>query len=168
MKKILKTIGILLLIAFVIIQFIRPEKNINTSESLMAKDISKVYGVPEDVHNILQTSCYDCHSNNTKYPWYANVQPVAWWLNDHIKEGKKELNFSAFADYRIRRKYRKLEEIIELVDENEMPLSSYTFIHRDANLSKDQKKTITTWATALRDTIKATNPADSLLPPKKG
>ena len=168
MKKILKTIGILLLIALVIIQFIRPEKNINTSENSMAKDISKVYVVPADVHTILQTSCYDCHSNNTKYPWYANVQPVAWWLNDHIKEGKKELNFSAFADYRIRRKYRKLEEIVELVDENEMPLSSYTFIHRDANLSKDQKKSITTWATALRDTIKVNNPADSLLPPKKG
>ena len=92
----------------------------------------------------------------------ATVQPFAWWLNDHIVEGKRELNFSGFASYSMRRKYKKMEEVIDQVDEGEMPLSSYTVIHRDAILSKEQKLALTTWATAIRDSMKATFPADSL------
>src|SRR5665647_1862494 len=115
MKKILKNILLLLLVALVIIQFIRPGKNISAPSTLLANDISKVYTVPDSVHQILQTSCYDCHSNNTTYPWYAKVQPVAWWLNNHIVEGKKEVNFSEFATYRIGRQYKKLDEIIKQV-----------------------------------------------------
>jgi len=170
MKKILKNILLLLLVALVIIQFIRPGKNISAPSTLLANDISKVYTVPDSVHQILQTSCYDCHSNNTTYPWYAKVQPVAWWLNNHIVEGKKEVNFSEFATYRIGRQYKKLDEIIKQVKEDEMPLYSYTLIHRNAILTANQKLTIANWATAIRDTIKAKYPADSLItkrPPVK-
>ncbi|CAN5746412.1 heme-binding domain-containing protein [soil metagenome] len=163
MKKILKPIGYVLLIALVIIQFFRPTKNIDTSGNLVANDISKAYYVPQDVQTILENSCYDCHSNNTAYPWYSKLQPVAWWLQDHIDEGKKEINFSEFATYRIGRKYKKLEEIIKEVKEDEMPLSSYTLIHRYAILSSEQKERINKWATSIRDTIKATTPADSLV-----
>ena len=167
MKKIIKSIALLLFAALIIIQFFRLEKNLSSIDGPEANDISKVYPVPQEVSSILEASCYDCHSNNTHYPWYANLQPVAWWLADHIKEGKKEINFSEFASYRIGRQYRKLEEIKEQVEEGEMPLQSYTIIHGDAKLSAAQKEILSQWASAIRDSIKANYPADSLLRPKK-
>ena len=160
-KKILKRTFQILLLALIVIQFIRPTKN--KAEGISNNDISKIYPVPENVQSILKTSCYDCHSNNTVYPWYAQVQPVAWWLNDHIEDAKKDLNFSEFAGYRIGRQYRKLEEINELVKEGEMPLDSYLWIHKDAKLNGQQKITIANWVTSIRDTIKANYPADSLV-----
>lgn len=161
LQKIVKRTFQILLLAFVVIQFIRPEKNI--SEGVSDNDISKLYPMPENVQAILKTSCYDCHSNHTVYPWYANIQPAAWWLNNHIEEGKRELNFSEFAAYRIGRQYRKLNEINEQVKEGEMPLDSYLWIHKDAKLDENQKLTLANWVTALRDTIKAKYPADSLV-----
>jgi hypothetical protein len=161
LKKILKRTFQILLLAFIIIQFIRPAKN--KSDEISNNDISKIYPVPENVQAILKTSCYDCHSNNTVYPWYANIQPAAWWLNDHIKEGKKELNFSEFASYRIGRQYRKFEEINKEVKENEMPLNSYLWIHKNAKLDDQQKLTLANWVTSVRDSIKANYPADSLV-----
>jgi len=163
MKKGFKRALLLLLILVTIIQFIHPEKNIIDPSTLQVNDISKLFLVPDSVNHILQASCYDCHSNNTAYPWYSKIQPVAWWLNDHIVEGKKEINFSEFATYRIGRQYKKMEEIIKEVKEDEMPLSSYTLIHRNAVLTSDQKLTITNWAAAIRDTIKAAYPPDSLI-----
>ncbi len=160
-KKIFKGLFYLLLLAFVIIQFFRPAKN--KSEGTSKNDISTLYAVPQNVQDILKMSCNDCHSNNTVYPWYAEIQPVAWWLNSHIEDGKKDLNFSEFATYRIRRQYKKLEEINELVKENEMPLDSYLWIHKDAKLSDQQKLTIANWAEAVRDSIRAKYPPDSLV-----
>lgn len=163
MKKVLKPLALILLVLLIIIQFFHPEKNISETSTVSANDISKVYPVPDNVQTILKTSCYDCHSNNTNYPWYSKIQPVAWWLNDHVKEGKKEINFAEFASYRIGRQYKKMEEIIEQVKEDEMPLYSYTLIHGNAKLSEDQKLSINNWAKAIRDTIKANYPADSLI-----
>lgn len=165
MKLLLKRLFQLLLLAFIVIQFIRPAKNKATGIS--ANDITTKYAVPQDVKNILQTSCNDCHSNNTNYPWYANVQPLAWWLNDHIKDGKRHLDFSEFASYRIGKQYKKLEEVAGEVNENQMPLESYTFIHEKAKLSDAQKLTITNWVNTLRDSIKAQYPEDSLKRPQK-
>jgi len=162
----LKKILLLLLAALVVIQFFHPAKNIDSNNTAPANDISKVIPIPDNVQQILQKSCYDCHSNNTEYPWYAEVQPVAWWLNNHIQEGKREINFNEFASYRPRRQYKKLEEIIEQVKEDEMPLSSYTLIHKDAVLNKDQKLALSTWAGAAMDSMKARYPADSLLKKK--
>jgi len=159
----LRKILLFLIAALVIIQFFHPDKNTANSDSDGANDISRVFAVPDNVQGILQKSCYDCHSNNTDYPWYAEIQPVGWWLNHHIDEGKSELNFNEFSTYSPRRQYKKLEEIAEQVKENEMPLSSYTIIHRDANLSNDQKIAITTWASIAMDSMKAHYPADSLL-----
>jgi len=161
LKKIFKRFFLLLLLAFVVIQFFRPAKN--KAEGISNNDISKLYTVPEDVHTILKTSCYDCHSNNTVYPWYAEIQPVAWWLADHVKKGKKEINFSEFASYRIGRQYRKLDEVNKQIKEGEMPLDSYLWIHKYAKLNEQQKLTIANWVVAIRDTIKANYPADSLV-----
>ena len=160
MKKVLKRILIILLIIFVLIQFIRPEKN--RSDGKGPNDISTLYPVPDSVESILKVACYDCHSNNTRYPWYAEIQPVAWWLNNHIVDGKKDLNFSEFAKYRIRKQYIKFEQIIKLVKDNAMPLASYTWIHKDAILTPGQKQTIMAWSTSIRDSIKAHYPPDSL------
>jgi hypothetical protein len=161
MKKFLKRFFLVLLILFIGIQFFRPSKN--KSDGPQPNDISAKYPVPADVQAILKTSCYDCHSNNTVYPWYAEIQPVGWWLNDHIKDGKRDLNFSEFASYRIRRQYRKLEEVADLVKENRMPISSYTMIHKNAILNDKQKQVIYNWVQAVRDTIEATTPRDSLV-----
>ena len=158
----MKKIGYALLAILVIIQFFRPAKNINTADSATANDISKVYTVPENVQQILKTSCYDCHSNNTIYPWYNNIQPVAWWLKNHVDEGKREINFNEFSSYSARRQYKKMEEVIEQVKEDEMPLSSYTIIHRDAKLNPEQKLALTTWAEAIRKDMELKYPPDSL------
>ncbi len=161
LKKILKRTFQILILAFIVIQFFRPTKN--KAEGISENDISKIYTVPADVQLILKTSCYDCHSNNTVYPWYANIQPVGWWLNEHVEDGKKDLNFSEFASYRIRRQYKKLEEVNDLVKKDEMPLDNYLWLHKDAKLSSEQKLIIANWVTTLRDAIKANYPADSLV-----
>lgn len=161
-----KKILIGLLVVLVVIQFIRPSRNNGSLET--GKDISQLGPVPENVMNSLKTSCYDCHSNKTVYPWYANIQPVAWWLNNHIVEGKDELNFSEFTPYSPRRQYHKLEEVAEVLQENEMPLTSYTLIHRNAILSEEQKAAMTQWAESIKDTLESHYPMDSLLIKRRG
>lgn len=150
-----KKILLVLLIALIIIQFIRPSRNI--SETISTNDITKYFTVPDDVQNILKKGCYNCHSNNTEYPWYTNLQPVGWWMQNHIKEGKRELNFSEFATYAPKRQYRKLEELVKQVKEKEMPLSSYTWIHKDARLSEDERQILYKWADTLKREIAAKN-----------
>lgn len=165
MKNILKKIFFFLLFAFVASQFFRPKKNNSKLATLTAIDTK--FLVPASVDTILKTSCYDCHSNHTKYPWYSNIQPVAWWLANHIKEGKDELNFDVFASYSPRRQYRKFEEITKEIEEGEMPLNSYTIIHGDAKLSKEQKDIMFAWVAANRDSMRAQYPLDSLERKKK-
>ncbi len=148
-----KKILIGLLVVLVIMQFIRPERNTATAES--ATDIRTKYTVPDDVNRILQKACNDCHSNNTVYPWYSNIQPIGWWLQNHVKEGKAELNFSEFAAYTNKKAAHKMEEVVEMVEKGEMPLESYTIAHKDAKLTNEEKATLVTWAKALHMQIKA-------------
>jgi len=163
-SKIFKTIGIILVLVIIVIQFIHPVRNLSNDSS---NDITKKYTVPDTVQVILRTSCYDCHSNHTEYPWYANIQPVAWWLDHHVDEGKRDLNFNNFSSYRIGRQYHKLEKITKEVNDGGMPISSYTLIHRYAILSDGQKKLVADWANSIHDSIKASYPADSLKMPKR-
>lgn len=156
-----KKLLLLLLVVFVAIQFIHPERN--ESAEPQTADISTIYKVPVDVSNILNKACNDCHSNNTIYPWYATIQPVAWWLNDHIQEGKGEINFNKFASYAPAKQYHKLEEFKKQIDEDEMPLSSYTLIHTNAKLTDSEKKILTNWSEDIRNQMKAKYPADSLV-----
>jgi len=158
--KIFKRILFVLAGLFVILQFIRPPRNV--SDSASTNDITSRFSVPPDVQNTLHTSCYDCHSNATRYPWYAEIQPVGWWLNSHIQEARRELNFSEFAGYQPRRQFIKLEQIVEQVSDNEMPLPSYLIIHTDAKLSQEQKEMLIAWTNAMRDSMKAMYPVDSL------
>jgi hypothetical protein len=96
------------------------------------------------------------------YPWYAEIQPVGWFLNNHIQGARRELNFSEFAGYRLRRQIIKLQQIAEQVSEDEMPLPSYLIIHTRAKLSQEQKDRLVAWANTMRDSMRAMYPADSL------
>jgi hypothetical protein len=147
------------MIGFVAIQFLEIKKNQSSGEQ--PNHISTQFAVPEDVENILKTACYDCHSNNTVYPWYANIQPLAWWLQHHVDEGKGELNFDEFAEYKPRRQHHKLEETIEMIKESKMPLSSYTWLHGDAKLSQMQKEILMSWCDGIMQEIKAKNPGSA-------
>jgi hypothetical protein len=155
----IKKILIGLLIALVAIQFIKPTKNVSGDTS---KDISTLYPMSDNVKQIVTKACADCHSNTTVYPWYASIQPLGFWLADHVKEGKRELNFNEFASYRIAKQNHKLEEVIEQVKEGEMPLESYTLIHKEAKLTEEEKVTLTQWCQSIMDSLKAKYPADSL------
>ena len=133
-----------IIVVLLVIQLFRPERN--SGEIHTENYISQVVPLPSNVENILKTSCFDCHSNNTTYPWYINIQPLGWWLADHIKEGKKELNFSEFKTYPLKRQHHKLEEIIEEVDETHMPISSYLLMHEEAKLTDEEKAVLLAWA----------------------
>ena len=156
MKKVL----LLLVVALIVIQFFRPEKNIHPQPQ--PANIASVYPVPANVDSILMKACNDCHTNNTRYPWYNNIQPVAWWLNHHVDEGKEELNFDEFATYAAARKYDKIKETKKEVDEGEMPISSYTLVHAEARLKDAEKQALTSWSENIRKQMEATYPKDSL------
>ncbi len=101
--------------------------------------------VPAEVSQLLKASCYDCHSDETAYPWYTNIAPVSWWIKKHINDGRKHLNFSVWGTYTAKRKAHKMEECYEMVEEGEMPMASYTWMHGDAALDDDQKALLVDW-----------------------
>lgn len=149
--KLIKQILLGVLAVLILMQFIRPARNADSG--IMGADISRVVNIPSNVQQKLKTSCYDCHSNHTNYPWYSNIQPLGWWLNQHIKEGKAELNFNEFSSYSKRRQLSKLKAIGESINDGSMPLSSYTLIHKSAKFSADDKRTITDWAEKTKDSL---------------
>ena len=151
-KKTLLIIGIL----FIVIQLIQPTRN-NDNWKVLPSDITKVYVVPDSILDIFKNSCYDCHSNNTRYPWYSYIQPGGWWLAHHIKQGKLDLNFSEFGDYTKRKQQNKLRAIMSSVDSGSMPIPAYTILHSDAKLTKAQKTLINDWVNNLKDSLSKTN-----------
>lgn len=162
----IKRILIGLLIILVAMQFYRPEKN-NSNDT--THDISKAYTIPEPIQQVFSVACNDCHSNKTEYPWYSHVQPVAWWLDNHITDGKRHLNFSDFTNMPIAIQNHKFEEMVEMVEEKEMPLPSYTYfgLHTEANLDEEQRQMIIDWAQTQMEILKDTYPADSLVMPNR-
>ena len=161
----IKRFLLILLIIFIAIQFFRPEKNIHSG--VEAADISRIYPVPANVDTILVHACKDCHSNNTRYPWYNKVQPVAWFMANHVKDGKRSFNLNEFASYPVWRQYDKISEVKKQIDKGDMPLSSYTWIHKDAVLTNAQKNTIETWSEGIKKQMEAKYPQDSLQKPKR-
>ena len=157
----LKKFFLILLIALIVIQFIHPRRN--ESKAAQPNYIGSRFNIPSDVKTILEKACNDCHSNNTRYPWYSKLQPVDWWMDDHVKDGKKELNLDEYTHRSLRFQYHKLEEIADEVKEGKMPLDSYTWIHKDAKLTEAEKKTLIDWADGLREEMKSKYPLDSLV-----
>ena len=137
-----KQVLLVFVVVFVLIQFIKVEKN---ESSDLSYEISNNYPVSNELSQLLKISCYDCHSNNTRYPWYSSITPVNYWLADHVKDGKKHLNFSDWSSYTLKKKEHKMDELHEEVAKGEMPLDSYTWTHGDANLTQAQIDAIVTW-----------------------
>lgn len=142
-----------ILVAVVIaIQFIKPKHNEGIIEG--PNYISSVLPVPPEVEDIMTRACFDCHSNQTKYPWYSSIQPVAWFLANHVNEGKGELNFSEFATYPAKKQKHKLEEVVESMKDAWMPLDSYTWMHAEARLTDAERTAVATWASESMDLIR--------------
>ncbi len=146
-----KKVILVLAIVFIGIQFIPVDYNLSTEES--PSDISQVMDVPKDIQTLFKTSCYDCHSNNTQYPWYSKIQPGSWFMENHIKEGKDELNFSVFGTYSKRKQKSKLKSILGQLRDDEMPLFSYTLIHRDAVITEAERKRVMAWAEEMLENL---------------
>lgn len=144
-----------LLLIFGAIQFVRPAKNLGPGPGGGANDITALHPAPPAVKAVLERACYDCHSDHTRYPWYAEVQPVAWWLARHVTEGRRHLNFSQFGAYDAKRAARKMKQTAEEVRKGDMPLASYTFIHRDARLSADERSALEAWARSVQQAVSA-------------
>jgi hypothetical protein len=138
-------------LAFVGVQFVPIERNHTTRPPV--SDLFEARAAPDEVRTAIEHACYDCHSDHTRYPWYASVQPIGWWLGRHIKQGKADLNFSEFNSYSPKKAARKLEESYDDIDENEMPLRSYRWLHPEARLSPDQKQAVLNWLDALQTEI---------------
>ncbi|WOC39466.1 heme-binding domain-containing protein [Polaribacter sp. HL-MS24] len=146
--KTLKKTAYVLLIALIVAQFFQPEKNEGSLISVVP--FLNETNPPENVKEILETTCFDCHSNTTTYPWYNNITPVNYWLESHVKDGKKHLNFSEWTSYSIKKKEHKMDELYEEVEEGEMPLTSYTWTHSEANLTAAQIAEVVAWGKATQ------------------
>ena len=156
-----KKILLVLLVIFLVIQVFHPKRNKSKQDQPYA--IAKKFPVPDDVKAIMARACYDCHTNNTRYPWYCYVQPVDWWTDNHVKKGKKGINFDEYTNKSLRYQYHKMEEVEEQVKEGKMPLNSYLWIHKDAKLTPEEKNKIIAWTNSVRDSLEAHYPMDSLV-----
>lgn len=103
---------------------------------------------PDEVKQVLQRACYDCHSNETVWPWYASVAPAKWLVRHDVEEGREHLNFSTWNRYDAEERAEAFEELVEVMDEEEMPLAVYTPLHPDARLTDEDRSLIRDWAVA--------------------
>ncbi|MBB1193480.1 MAG: heme-binding domain-containing protein [Flavobacterium sp.] len=156
MKKIIKKILIIGFVIFLLMQLYQPARNESYEQELTA-NFTKMYDVPKNVETILRTSCYDCHSNNTNYPLYSYIQPARFFMEEHIKDGKKDLNFNEFGKYSKRKQENKLEAIIKQIKSDEMPLASYTLLHKNAIVTPAQKEEVINWINKTKDSLSLEN-----------
>ena len=144
MKKKIRIVGFVLAALLLLMQFYQPARNADNGQ-VRPIDFIKMCQAPDSVQTILKKACYDCHSGNTRYPWYSYVQPVRFMMENHISNGKANLNFSEFGNYPKRRQISKLRSMEQTIKNGDMPLASYTWIHRDAVLSKAEKTMMFDW-----------------------
>lgn len=142
-----------LLAVLVIIQFFRIDKSLpeyNPEDDFFQHHVAKA-----EVQLLIESTCYDCHSYKTTYPFYSEVAPISWFLADHIEEGREHLNFSTWGSYSAKKAAHKLEECFEEVEEGEMPLWSYTLTHFDAQLTDQERNTLVLWFKSQYDYMKS-------------
>ena len=148
MSTLVKRILLGLLLILGVMQFFQIDKTNPPVDP--SKDFIKISKPSAQVAELLTTVCYDCHSHETKYPWYTSVAPINWWVKHHIDEGREHLNFSLWRDYNLKKRDHKLEECYEEVDEGKMPLKSYTWAHSEARLTDNQRALLATWFQQVR------------------
>lgn len=139
------------LAVFIAMQFVQPSRN--KSEQVLSIDVSKIYSIPDNVNTMLQNACYDCHSNNTTYPWYSNVQPVGWFIARDIDSGKVKMNFSEWGTLSKRKQISRLQEMQNIIKEGRMPLRSYKLLHKNAQLTEENKKSLFNWIEKTKDSL---------------
>lgn len=137
MKKKTRNILLAILAILVVIQFFQIDKT--KPESDPAKDFITVENPPQAVAEMLKNTCYDCHSNHTKYPWYTSVQPVAWWIRGHVRGARMQVNYSEWADYNQEDKTHALREMAEVMEEKRMPPKSYVSMHPESKMTAEQE-----------------------------
>jgi hypothetical protein len=157
MKKFFKWFISVIGVAFITMQFFGPAKTNPPVDE--AKSIQANARLTPEVSAILTRACQDCHSHQTRWPWYSHIAPVSWFLVDHVTEARKELNFSEWASYTPKRMRKKLEEMSEEVEAGAMPLKSYLLLHGDAKLSPAEVQALMAWTAAERQRLAE---ADSL------
>ena len=157
-----RKIIIISLVVLIGIQFIRPSRRtprVDPNSGFIA-----LTATPPEMAKLIKTACYDCHSYETKYPWYANVAPVSWWMSNNIHEARKHLNFSEWGMYPNKKRVHKLEEAGEEVSEGNMPIPNYTWLHANARLTDEQRKSLVAYfqemknATGSIPTMPSSNP----------
>ena len=151
MKKFLKIIALFLFVGFIAIQFYRPARE--NLPIIPEQTLEATTQVPENIQQTFKRSCNDCHTNNTDWRWYSNIAPVSWQMIDHVKDGRRNLNFSVWGTYETRRKRKKLDEICEQITSKEMPLDQYIWIHWQAKLSDEEIKSICDWTAQESDRL---------------
>jgi len=142
-------IGLGIILLFAVLQLFNPEKT--QYEKPTKNDFFEYETGNEEAMLLVQKICYDCHSKQVKYPWYASISPVSLWIQDHIEHGSEHLNFSKWGEYSTEKRAHKAEEAVEELEEGEMPLESYTFIHREANLSDEEKESLISFFAAIEN-----------------
>lgn len=151
MKRVIRLAALLIFAVLIILQFFQPEKN--QGSLTQERDLIVVASVPDSLAKILRTSCYDCHSNHTDYPWYSRISPVSLWLHKHIIDGKEDLNLSEFGDLSKAEKIGALSDLYDALEAGTMPLQSYTLIHRDAMISQEEVDALLDWADQMSLTL---------------
>jgi hypothetical protein len=152
MKKVFKKTFLIAFGTFLLMQLYQPI-HITDYERVSTEYFTNIYTVPAKVEIILKTSCYDCHSNNTNHPWYSKIQPLRMLIDGHINEARENLNFSDWGSYSSRKQGNKLDRISKQIKSDEMPLFSYTLIHRDAILTTTQKEELIHWIDKVKDSL---------------
>jgi len=142
-SKRIKTIGGVLVAVLILIQFFQIDKSNPTHDP--AQDYLQIAQPSVSVQQMIKAACYDCHSHHTVYPWYTSIQPLGKWIKGHVDHGKEHLNFSIWSSYSPKKANHKLEECIEMLENKNMPLKSYTWLHPDSNLSEEQRNELLTW-----------------------
>lgn len=153
LKKIFLITVAVLAVGFLTIQFFQPAKN---RSPVTENDFIKQINAPEDIKEKIKVSCYDCHSNQTKYPWYNKVAPLSWIIADHVKNGKKEINFSEWGHLSKRKKIGVLSGISEVLGDGSMPLESYIKLHKEAHFTGEEVERITTWTESAMEEVLST------------
>jgi hypothetical protein len=152
-KKSLKWILALATGAFATLQLANP--SLTNPPVVPGHDLLSTNPPPPEISGMLRSACYDCHSNETRWPWYSHVAPVSWWLKSHVVDARERLNFSEWPHDDAQRAGKKWSRVSDSVGNGEMPLPSYTKIHKDARLTDDQRKKLADWADTEAQRLKA-------------
>lgn len=150
MKKLLFYVFLPLLVFFIFLQFFQSPKNTGqiTGNHILMQD-----SMSTDLETLLVNACLDCHSNNTNYLWYHKIAPVSFMVNNHITEGKEELNLSDWGKLDALDKIGKLDEISEVVENESMPLKAYSVMHKKARMNQEQRAQIVNWSKSYSENI---------------